>query len=85
MLIDESKQDSPSSKTSEEMSTSIQKLKIDQSDEKIHINVETKGLPTRSSFQEDILTKEKEVIDLLVNNFLSNYHERRHFKRKRSH
>lgn len=35
------------------MSTSIQKLKIDQSDEKLHINVETKELLTRSSFQED--------------------------------
>lgn len=51
--IEESKQDSPSSKTSEEMSTSIQKLKIDQSDESVHINVETKELLARSSFQED--------------------------------
>lgn len=53
-LVDESKQEeSPSSKTSEEMSTSIQKLKIDQSDENIHINAETKELLTSTSFQED--------------------------------
>lgn len=51
-LIDDSKQDSPS-KTSEEMSTSIQKLKIDQSDEKLHIEAEIKELPTSSSFRED--------------------------------
>ncbi|RGB32395.1 hypothetical protein C1646_670152 [Rhizophagus diaphanus] len=51
-LIDDSKQDSPS-KTSEEMSTSIQKLKIDQSDEKLHIDAEIKELPTNSSFQEN--------------------------------
>ncbi|GBC03792.1 hypothetical protein RclHR1_05320009 [Rhizophagus clarus] len=52
-FVEESKQDSPSSKTSEEMSTSIQKLKIDQSDEKVHINVESTELLARSSPQED--------------------------------
>jgi len=55
-LVTESKQNSTTSNTSEEMLTSIQKLKIGQPDEKSHITVEkveSKEPTARSGSQED--------------------------------